>query len=940
MTNSGSGPISQQQVHQWQSAFLQLNQNRLQIARSLMSPRQQIVLDVLPLMLHLNHPQLPGFINHNVPHGLPHFVASAQQLQSLQTIARGLQLPRGFSAQQIRGLYLMGSLGSLAQARSSDLDVWVCYDESLPADDIALLRNKCQLLERWAESLSVELHFFLMNLSDFRKGQSQEAEGEDCGSSQHVLLLDEFYRSSLWLGGCQPRWWLIPTTQERNADALWEQLLDQHRVHKDHWLDFGAIPTIPPAEFIGAGLWQLNKGLGDPYKSLLKLLLTRHYAGQYPNIRPLCWDLKDQVHKGLCDVESNDAYQLMLARLTRQLQDEGNRERVELARRAFYYKAKIPLSQLNPAQRNSWRAKAMLGLCHSWGWSEDTLKELDQRQEWAPMRVQKERNALISEMLGSYRFLAAFSQKYAPRVHISRQDMQTLGNRLYAAFDTRPGKIIDINPGISSSLGQEKLALNLKRGVWQLIPGIFYRSGDEQLEQQQVLKQSPSLVELLCFARYNGLLEGYTRIAIYPTHNPLSQYELNEISAIIRSLEPVKPNNAAFLRAPRPLQWHLLVNVGVDPQHELSRRGMQKISNRDDALGYSAARDNLVQTIDLVTINSWGEWLTERFTGDAAMLQCLQSVLAHLPQVREFGWPPATVHCHCASRASAIRIRVEQLLADVLAHFSEQPKAPYLIEASESWYLLENSRDGMQLRAADSPMKLLALLARPAKGFVGYTLDRAALLNSPLRVIFSEARSGVWQIWYWRHDGKVYFYFVDDKGALLHQQWPDQEGSSQYWLMPILRFLRQIDQRWQRQDGRLQPRKILITEMRRKAQSFEFELVRRRMPDLPQQSSSIDLRAVLDANKQPTLYCDGMEFSAWQFGNSLYQAVVKEVIARRGSRAQYPLFLGDLELPDSQNMIEHLQVKQRLETRLMHALQGHPEDSPPVPGVVSSGKDK
>lgn len=928
MTQSHMPPVSPQQVHQWHSAFLQLNDDRLQVARSLMTGRQQIVLDVLPLLLHLNHPQLPGFVNHNVPQGLPHFTPTAQQLQSLQGITRNVQLPRGFSPQHIRGLYLMGSLGSLAQARSSDLDVWLCHDERLDQQALTGLSNKCQLIERWAAGMNVELHFFLMNLSNFRKGLSREAEGEDCGTSQHMLLLDEFYRSALWLAGCQPRWWLIPNEYEENADEFWQMLLDEHRVHKDRWLDFGAIPEIPPAEFVGAGLWQLNKGLNAPYKSLLKLLLTRHYAGQYPDIRPLCWDLKEQMHQGINDMESNDAYRLLLNRLTGQLQREGNLERVELVRHAFYYKANMPLSQLNPAQRSSWRAQAMLTLCRSWGWHEGTFAELDQRQQWSPARVLRERNGLISEMLSSYRFLTAFSQKYVPRLHISRNDMKTLGNRLYAAFDTRPGKIIDINPGITPNLAQEKLAINLKRGVWQLIPGIFYRSEDETLEQQQVLKQSPSLVELLCFARFNGLLDNYTRIAIYPTHNPLSQYELSEVSAVIRALEPVHPANSEFLQPARPQQWHLLVNVGADPQQSLTRRGMQKISNRDDALGYSSARENLVLTIDLITINSWGEWLTERFTGDAAMMQCLQHLLQHLPQARASGWPAATVHCHCASRASAIRIRVGQLLDDVLTHFLEHPKAPYLIEAAASWYLLENSREGIQLRSADSPMKLLALLARPARGFIGYTLDRSALTNSPLRLIFSEARAGIWQLYYWRHDSTVYFYFVDEKGALLHQQWPDDGGSSQHWLLPVLRFMHQVDLRWQRQDGRVQLRKIMLSEIKRKGNSFDFEIVRRKMPDLAQQNSSIDLRAVLDAQKQPTIYCDGIEFTSWEFGANLYREVVQTVIARRGSHADYPLFLNDLELPDHQNMIEHLKIKQRLESRLMHALKGHPEEQP------------
>lgn len=914
-------PLTQQQVHQWHKAFLHLNGARLKVARSLMTSRQQVVLDVLPLLLHLNHPAMPGFISHAVPCGIAHFTPAEQQLQSLQSIARGVQLPRGFNPRQISGLYLMGSLGSLAQARSSDMDVWLCYSEQLAAAELEGLRQKCQLLEQWAASQGAELHIFLMNLSEFRAGQSQTADGDDCGSTQHGLLLDEFYRSALWLAGRQPRWWLIPNAEERRADAFWQALVHNHRVNADHWLDFGAMPGIAPSEFVGAGLWQLNKGLHDPYKSLLKLLITRHYAAQYPNIRPLCWDLKEQVHNGCSDAENNDAYLLMLARLTAQLEREGNTERVQLARRAFYYKARLPLSELSRSQRNSWRAETLQALCQSWGWSADYLQELDQRPQWSPLKVARERNALISEMLSSYRFLAAFSQKYAPRLLISRQDTRTLGNRLYAAFDNRPGKIMDINPGIVRSLGQEKLALNLKRNIWQLIPGVFYRSDNEQLEHEQVLRQSPSLVELLCFARVNGLLENYTRFAIYPTHNPLSQYELKEISQVVRAIEPYRPQSQDFMQPAQPLQWFLMVNAGVDPQHELSRRGMQKLSNRDDALGYSSARENLIQTIDLITVNSWGEWLVQRFSGDAGMMQCLQSMLQQQPLAARDGWPVWSVHCYCASRASAIRLRVEQLLEDVLQHFLQQPKSPYLIEAAETWYLLEQDGKEMELRVADSPTKLLALLARPQRQFIGYTLDRSALLSSPLRLVFEQARAGVWQLFYWRRDDRLYLYFLDEKGALLHQQWPDTEGSSQHWLLPVLRFLRQVDLRWQRQDGRSQPRKILLYELRHRHQSYDFELIRRRIPDLPVQNSVLDLRAVLDNHQQETFYCDGMEFSPWEYGADLHREVVQEVLARRGSHLSYPLFLTDVELPDSQNMIEHLQVKQRLENRLMQALK-------------------
>ncbi|MAS25670.1 MAG: hypothetical protein CMI03_00250 [Oceanospirillaceae bacterium] len=921
MTASPSSLISASQIHQWHTAFLQLNAARLEIARGLMVRRQRLVLDALPLLFHLNHPRLPGFINSHVPCGVAHYTASRNAEEALQAIARGIQVPRGFSQQQIAGIYLMGSLGSLAQARCSDLDVWLCYDESLSEPEISELQDKCKRIERWAADMNVELHIFLMNLTRFRSGNSHDADGDDCGSTQHMLLLDEFYRSSLWLAGRQPRWWLTPCEQERRAADWWRTLQDNHRVNADHWLDFGAMPSIPAAEFVGAGLWQLNKGLKDPYKSLLKLLITRHYAGQYPNIRPLCWDLKQQVHDGITDAGSNDAYLLMLTRITRQLESEGNHERVELARRAFYFKARLPLSELSKSQHNSWRAQSMRELCQQWGWSQSYIQELDQRPDWSPHRIAAERNALISEMLSTYRFLAAFSQKYAPRLHISKQDTQTLGNRLYAAFDSRPGKITDINPGITPAMGQEKMALNLKDDIWQLIPGVFYRSDDADSEQRQVLKQSPSLIELLCFARVNGLLENYTRTAIYPTHNPLSKYELKEVVEDILDLQPYRPLSSDFRRNARPRSWHLHINVGVDPQHELSRRGMQKLSNRDDALGYSSARENLILTLDLITINSWGEWQVDRFSGPAAIGQCLQLMLQQLPYAQKEGWPPFQVSCHCASRASTIRLRIDKLLSDVLAHFLEQPKAPYIIEAAEVWYLLENSRDGMQLRIAENPNKLLTLLSRPARSFVNYTLDQSALINSPIRVAFEQAKPGLWQIFYWRREGRLFFYFIDEKGALLHQQWPDQEGSSEYWLRPVLRFLRQVDERWVRKSSREQMRKILLFELKRKAKSIEFELVRRKLPDLPQQNSAIDLRAVFDSENQVTFYCDGAEFSQWQYGDELYSELIRAVIKRRTSNNNYPVFINDIQLPGQQNMIEYLKVKHRLELRLAQALQ-------------------
>ena len=464
-----------------------------------MTPRQQLVLNALPLLLHINHPRLPGFIHHKVVAGISQFTATSEQQQALQQLARGISLPRSSYDAKLHGVYLMGSVGSVAQSSGSDLDVWLCHDETMAQEELAELQDKCALIESWAKQQGCELHVFLMNLSEFRQGQHRSAEGEDCGSTQHILLLDEFYRSAVWLAGRQPRWWLIPNEYERKADLYWQFLVNELQVHPEQWLDFGAIPTIPVAEFIGAALWQLSKGLSAPYKALLKTAAQSSLRQPIPEHSTTVLGSQRPSARGQCRRQRMRRLHLNIASYQRAVIAGRQPATYRIGARAFYFKAQLRLTQLSRQQSNSWRAQTLDQLTQEWGWNKYQLEDLDQREQWWPTQVAQERHALISEMLSSYRLIANFSQKHSHQVRVSRRDMRLLGNRLYAAFDARPGKILDINPGIVSNLGQETLHLNLCNNDaqdpnWQLVVGHWQ---EQQIRPEQILKQSPSLMELL-----------------------------------------------------------------------------------------------------------------------------------------------------------------------------------------------------------------------------------------------------------------------------------------------------------------------------------------------------------------------------------------------------------------------------------------------------------
>jgi adenylate cyclase len=112
----------------------------------------------------------------------------------------------------------MGSTSSVGQSCSSDLDIWVCHQSWLDSEERQLLQRKCSLLESWAASLGVEVSFFLIDENRFRHNESGSLGGEDCGSTQHILLLDEFYRTAVRLAGKRILWNMVPGDEEEHYD--------------------------------------------------------------------------------------------------------------------------------------------------------------------------------------------------------------------------------------------------------------------------------------------------------------------------------------------------------------------------------------------------------------------------------------------------------------------------------------------------------------------------------------------------------------------------------------------------------------------------------------------------------------------------------------------------------------------------------------------------
>ena len=195
--------IDRKVLTQLRGRFLKVNSGRLARTVQALSTRQQLVLKLLPLLFHVNHPLLPGYVSSRTPAGLSGFEPDDALLGEAQRLTRSfIYKPyRGNAALPIHGLFLMGSLGTVAQAEQSDMDLWVCHAPNLSASALQELQRKCSLLESWAATQGAEVHCFLVDPARFTVGDREaQLTSDDCGTTQHYLLLDEFYRTAIWLG--------------------------------------------------------------------------------------------------------------------------------------------------------------------------------------------------------------------------------------------------------------------------------------------------------------------------------------------------------------------------------------------------------------------------------------------------------------------------------------------------------------------------------------------------------------------------------------------------------------------------------------------------------------------------------------------------------------------------------------------------------------------
>lgn len=717
----------------------------------------QHVLSLLPLLLQLNYPHLPGYVVQS-PCGIAGFCLSDYQQQFLlaeyPTSYDQIKQKIYCANSPILGLYVMGSFGSISQTSHSDLDTWICHREGLTEDERDLLAQKAQKIKVWAMQFDVEINFYLMDQQRFRKTHHADLlTNENSGSAQYMLLLDEFYRSAVRLAGKPLLWLHLWVDDEVDYEKEVEKRIRDGELDPQDWVDFGGLGQFSAKEYFGASLWQLYKGIDSPYKSVLKILLLEAYSKEYPNTRLIARQFKEDLFSGnTTPAHHFDPYIAILTKVTDYLTALSEFKRLDFVRRCFYVKV---TEDLTLYKMSNWRINYMRILAQEWGWNADLIRELNLRPFWKIKRVKEAHENLVKFLMMSYHSLVNFARKQKISSSMIPQDINILTRKLYTAFEELPGKIILLNTQISRNLSEPHLSFLEVRGNKHFKDGWYFVNkppSEVMFSEDRVVEYSENLNTLVAWAYFNRLLTSETELHLF-SHSvgidALRNFVTDLRLSFSRTLTSTYSN--AFTDSCEISNIVIAVNLTVDPTASITE--FKEHLSASDLFSFGPLEQNLVGSIDFTYRNIWNEIRTLHFEGPNAILIALKVLSNKI--YRGVNHPRSVqVFCYSQHYRRALRNLVSGVVnrcISIRLGESQMPSIPRLRVAGKNWqFFFEES--GISLQEVENDGQS--------------AVDFDDVLKSPVddkTEIHNEDRQYPAEIDLFASEGFLQFFFEDNK---------------------------------------------------------------------------------------------------------------------------------------------------------------------------------
>lgn len=474
----------------------------------------------------------------------------------------------------IQGLFAMGSLGSVAQTRASDVDYWVCYDAATATPQmLAGLRAKLDAITNWAmETFELEAYFFLMSMDEVRGNEFGFSDKESSGSAQALMLKEEFYRTVVPVAGLHPAWWVTPPGASEKAHKAWVAAANTvPRSGASRFVDMGRLSPIPRDEFFGASLWQIVKALHSPYKSVMKLGLLEKYSSR-PDALMLADQIKQSVVRGQSEIPYVDPYVALFRELRGYYRSQGDKETVGLLTEALLLKAKVGDFDFFFGFPSIFEESSLLDFLFGPGRAtENRVRSLG--QSWSFAKSLQVGDTVSHFMTATYkRIQAKLGKGTTGRARITPEDMTRLGRQISANFARKKNKVVRV-PFLGTQ-GYPELRFLAekapgKRTVWA-VQGRTRAEGKKSVKNTEPLSRSHDPATLMAWLVMNRL---FTPKTLVDGESSIAPMSVVDIKNALAQLHAFFPHDATFELDPDSylddefvVRAMLLVNLAQAPE--------------------------------------------------------------------------------------------------------------------------------------------------------------------------------------------------------------------------------------------------------------------------------------------------------------------------------------------------------------------------------------
>lgn len=506
--------------------FIRYNRFRKQIFSELSPRASETVLYLLPYLFSVNHPACPGYIK-DLEKPLKVFnIDNETEIRKRESGFKRLfdiktpetLLHHGPSFHTIQGLYTIGSVGTVSQTANSDCDIWVCCDKNQYDESAWMqLHRKINLIKDWVDQhLKMQVFFFICDENDIRENRFGNVDSESSGSTQKNILKEEFYRTCIVICGKIPLWWLCYD----DAAALSYESAGQRilaRKYSDYdIIDFGDLQQIDGIEYFGAALWQLQKSLTRPLKSIIKMILLKILLDS-PEERPIC----HQFRKAVLTTGENDLFPdpivFTMHSILNYYRSIQKTDTLEFLKQCFYIRCEFSPHSTRMPLKN----QLVKDLFVDFPLDIKKRIHLSRFTLWDFNSQIKLGNRLFQLLMESYREITAAHAGNA--TEIDKRDFTIVGRKILVSHQRKPYKIIVLQKP-NENLNLTHLTIRLEDRQWQVYSGN---------NKETPLAADTDILYIIGFIVWNNLFD-VNKIRMEP--NP-SNVTMQEIANLGRKLK-------------------------------------------------------------------------------------------------------------------------------------------------------------------------------------------------------------------------------------------------------------------------------------------------------------------------------------------------------------------------------------------------------------------